>query len=38
MYNFDFTRPSTIKDAVAAIGAGGQALSGGQTLDRKSVV
>ncbi len=32
MYNFDFTRPSTIKDAVAAIGAGGQALSGGQTL------
>lgn len=32
MYNFDFSRPKSIAEAVAAIGAGGQALSGGQTL------
>lgn len=33
MYNFDFIRPSSIDEAVAALGAGeAQALSGGQTL------
>ncbi|MCF7700375.1 FAD binding domain-containing protein [Loktanella sp. M215] len=32
MYAFELERPTTLADAVAAIGAGGQALSGGQTL------
>lgn len=33
MHNFELVRPSTIQDAVAALGAeGAQALSGGQTL------
>ncbi|MCF7700114.1 FAD binding domain-containing protein [Loktanella sp. M215] len=32
MYAFEIERPTTLADAVAAIGAGGQALSGGQTL------
>jgi carbon-monoxide dehydrogenase medium subunit len=33
MHNFDFVKPSTIADAVAALAAeGAQALSGGQTL------
>ena len=33
MYNFDFVKPSTIADAVKAMGSeGAQALSGGQTL------
>ena len=33
MHNFDFVKPSTIADAVAALGhEGAQALSGGQTL------
>jgi carbon-monoxide dehydrogenase medium subunit len=33
MHNFDFVKPSTIADAVAAMaGEGAQALSGGQTL------
>ena len=33
MHNFDFVKPSTIADAVAALSAeGAQALSGGQTL------
>ena len=33
MYDFDFVKPSTIADAVAALAAdGAQALSGGQTL------
>lgn len=33
MYNFDFVKPSTIADAVAALAQdGAQALSGGQTL------
>jgi len=33
MYAFDFVKPSTLADAVAALGAdGAQALSGGQTL------
>ena len=33
MYNFDFEKPSSVADAVAALGAGeAQALGGGQTL------
>lgn len=33
MYNFDFVKPGTLAEAVAALGAdGAQALSGGQTL------
>jgi carbon-monoxide dehydrogenase medium subunit len=33
MHNFDFVKPSTVADAVAALGReGAQALSGGQTL------
>ncbi|MDP5346997.1 MAG: FAD binding domain-containing protein, partial [Paracoccaceae bacterium] len=33
MYNFEFVRPETIADAVAALGhEGAQALGGGQTL------
>jgi aerobic carbon-monoxide dehydrogenase medium subunit len=33
MYDFDFAKPATIKDAVAALASdGAQALSGGQTL------
>jgi aerobic carbon-monoxide dehydrogenase medium subunit len=33
MHNFDFVKPSTVADAVAALaGEGAQALSGGQTL------
>jgi len=32
MHNFEFVKPATIADAVAAMANGGQALSGGQTL------
>jgi carbon-monoxide dehydrogenase medium subunit len=32
MYNFTYERPSTLSDAQRLMGAGGQALAGGQTL------
>ena len=32
MYAFQYERPANLADALKAVGAGGQALAGGQTL------